>query len=364
MRRSFVRSWSLRNGCGSSIDLIFLGGAVFLKTGYEDGVDMSTSCASSGICSLEELEAVLRMPPAPFDDRSPDHLVWRVPVRGYNFFSVGKFDAPPPTEEARGEIVFGQGEGVRALEAVRLHKLGWRPLCTSGLHPAWGINVSGERIQAPSSTFFLPPSCWFARVPSTARFLVRVPTAENSSRHLRLYAEGVDEIVESIGGVKKQRYERWRTCRFLDPTLFMGDETPQTRALTRAFYPQGEELYGSTYGANHLRSAMVEALALSDEVRWEREDADPRFSAIVVDRPWSSCQSTLKLTFVERRADDSAEPKSFKLEVPGVELLARLSVAYHARSQARPVSMPTTAIDLALLPSTARSLYRLLTGEF
>ncbi len=352
MRDQLVDCWRFDDGSGPFLALRFLGQVVYLDGGYEDHVSFSASCAFSGFTTADALEEILSRPPGPFDGRHDSrHRVYRLPVRGHSFARNGCNGEEVKRNDV-GEIVLSEAEGAYALRALRLHRLGWRPLEPfGGRCLGWYAAKDGRRIPWDGTFAWLLPETVAGRSRAWTERLFRPAGTDAVTRPATLAARGSDKAVDQGG---EFRDVPCRLVRRLDLTLTGQDRVTQVRPLAAAFCPPGALSTQVAQMAEMLENALTRATRAEASVPWE-DGPDERYADIRVGRPEPDAE-TLTLSLLERSGT-----KPIVVRVPTLELIMRLTAVEWAGKGARPVALPTYERDLVIAPKTALALLRFLT---
>ena len=300
----FFTEWVRVDGDGGYQTLLFIGGVVRIKAGFEDGVTMSATYEVEGLVPVAELNRLLTSPATVLEEGTCFEMSgWRIPVTDYRFWAMVNAEPTSP-----GEIILSSEEGMALRKIVEHHMRGWIPLPTKAV-------------------------CPFGQEMHVTQFMV-LPSSRSDSDTSLLYASGVD-----------REQKAWRICRFLDST-FSG------KVFTRA----AVAYYGGTAdtAAAQLNRVIKCATRLGEAVEVDKAST---LATLEVSRP-GPLDLELRLTGQTRARE------SYDLSMPMLELLHML-IAARAKAWVEGIILQSTAIgNLILGPDTAKSLYRLLTNAF
>ncbi len=300
----FFTEWVWLDGAGAYLTLLFIGGVVRIKAGFDDGATMSATCEAEGLVPVAELSRMLAVPATVLEIGTRREVRgWRIPAMNYCFWSMVGAEPTSP-----GVIVLSLEEGLALRKIIEHHMRGWIPMPTKAVRPF------GQEMQV-------------------TQFMV-LPSSHSNSDTSLLYASGVD-----------RERNTWRICRFLDGT-FSG------KVFTRA----AVACYGGApdAAAAQLNRVIKRATRLGEAVEVDKMST---IATLEVSRP-GPLDLELRLTGQTRARE------SYDLRVLTLELHQMLTAA-RAKAWVEGIILESAAIgNLILGPGTAKSLYRLLTNAF
>ncbi len=334
----FFSEWRLIAGSGGYQTLLFIGGIVRLKNGFDDGVTMSATNEVEGVVPVAELSRLLAVPATVLEVGTRFEMCgWRIPVTNYHFWSM--VDAEP---SAPGEIILSVNEGQELQKILERHVRGWIPLPTERLRPFDGAFVDGswhsDRLRVSMASL----RCKTGRLVEIDQFMV-LPSSRSDADTALLYASGIHQLIGTRNGERTIACERWRVCRIFNNT-FSG----------RAFGQAALACYGGEdyVAAWQLDRAIRHATRLGEAVEVSKTSA---LASLELSRPGP-------LDLEVRFTGQTKAGESYDLSVPTLELLQMLDRARTSAWVEGIILHSATVGDFVLDPNTSRSLYQLLTN--